>query len=479
MDNPYKYLEKWSILTPNAPALDNSSVFLTYRELYIRVNQLAVVLDRAGIEQNHVVVTALAPLRTVEVTLALMFLGATSGSISSQSSIANMEGIDWILVDKPDAMQNTEKTLVLDSVFLSSSTSVNEFLTFIGFKSKSSMFRLVFTSGTTGQPKAAAFTFENYEKRYAANDPLPINEVKLPSLSLMGIGSIGGFRHTIECLEHGKPILVRNLNDAQASLLKLARKYGISSVLASPVQFSNFMKLVGDDFEGLSNLRSIRLGGTSTSQKLVQLIQQKFSIDPALGYGSTEGGRVARRNGSDDLDSANVGKVRPEVDIEIVSEDNHALNGGECGIVRYKTPEMIEGYFSNPEQTALSFQDGWFYPGDLGILNPDGTLTIVGRANDQINLGGLKLDPNVVDEWASTQLGVQDCATFSIADRLGINCISIAVVKSNDFDEKRFLKNAQLALKNKAPVRVFYVPSIPRNDMGKTQRNLLVQKFSI
>lgn len=478
MENPYKFVEKWAILTPNQPALANSRVELSFRQLYIKVNQIAVALKAAGVKRGDIVVTLVAPRTDVEIMLALMFLGAASASGTSEQAASQAHYASWFVVDSPKTALDPLKTITLDSDFLNSASNISEFVKFDGFEVSSSLFRLIFTSGTTGKPKAAAFTFDLYSKRFDNYSAEMARNLDQQGISLMGVSSAGGFRHALQTLGQGKCVLVRNQNDPAKSMVDVARKFKVSQIVASPIQLASFVKQVGADLDGLENLSRIRVGGTSTSPQLVRIIKEKFQIDLELAYGSTEGGNVATRLASITEDSTNVGVPSNQVKLEIVDDSGSCVEPGVIGKVRYQTPYMIDGYFMNPTNTSISFVEGWFYPGDLGQINLDGSVTILGRSNDQINSGGVKVDPAEIDRWAADYPGVEDCAAFAIEDDLGIVWVAIAVVAGPKFDERRFLDVSKRELKIATPRKVFRVQNIPRNDMGKIQRNLLSKRFS-
>ena len=168
--------------------------------------------------------------------------------------------------------------------------------------------------------------------------------------------------------------------------------------------------------------------------------------------------------------------IRPPVTVEIVDEDDNLLPAGTVGIVRYKRPDMATSYFKNPAATAEFFKHGFFYPGDMGFLDNSGRLVLEGRSNEVINLGGAKLNPEMIDKIALAQLGVIDCATFAIPGPAGVEQLAIALVTDSDFIPEHFEK--VMAKKSPYPIAAaIQMPAIARNENGKVLRTLLSQQY--
>jgi acyl-CoA synthetase (AMP-forming)/AMP-acid ligase II len=134
--------------------------------------------------------------------------------------------------------------------------------------------------------------------------------------------------------------------------------------------------------------------------------------------------------------------------VQIVDELDQVQPFDTEGIVRVASSTMANEYFNNPEATAESFKEGWFYPGDRGRLNENGLLFLTGRESEIINRGGTKIDPVTVDEDVLAYPGVEDAAAFGLSRRVGVEEIAIALVAKEDFDialfEPFLLKNLAL-----------------------------------
>jgi acyl-CoA synthetase (AMP-forming)/AMP-acid ligase II len=173
------------------------------------------------------------------------------------------------------------------------------------------------------------------------------------------------------------------------------------------------------------------------------------------------------------------GYPHPEARVEIVNEGHEPLPQGKEGLVRIRTPDMVREYYKNPEATAQSFRDGWFYPGDRGRLMRDGLLVLAGRDSELINRGGVKIDPVSIDQFLGDYQGISDAAVFGLENRMGIEDIGAAIVAAENFD-MRALQQALLETFGKArsPSVYFKVQHIPRNEMGKVMRAHMSKRFA-
>lgn len=134
---------------------------------------------------------------------------------------------------------------------------------------------------------------------------------------------------------------------------------------------------------------------------------------------------------------------------------------------------MATEYVGNPEATAQSFRQGWFYPGDFGVLSTDSTLTLQGRQSELLNAGGVKIDPTRLDLFAVAQDGVDDACSFAYEDRFGLLHIGLALVAPGALDVKAFIALCAAEFGGAAPQLLSRVESIPRNGMGKPLRAVL------
>jgi malonyl-CoA/methylmalonyl-CoA synthetase len=177
-----------------------------------------------------------------------------------------------------------------------------------------------------------------------------------------------------------------------------------------------------------------------------------------------------------------VGPPLPEVSVRVVDDAGSPCAAGTIGYVQVKGPNVFPGYWRMPEKNAEEFTpDGFFRTGDMGSLSADGYLTIVGRSKDLIITGGYNVYPKEVELALDELPGVQESAVVGVphAD-FGEAVIGVVVPRPGELPGERELIDAlKKRLANfKVPKRVYIVAELPRNAMGKVQKNVLRERYN-
>jgi acyl-coenzyme A synthetase/AMP-(fatty) acid ligase len=196
-----------------------------------------------------------------------------------------------------------------------------------------------------------------------------------------------------------------------------------------------------------------------------------------LTYGASEiggGGTMTLTEIDDDAEIAYT--IMPGTTAEIVGDDGRPCPHSVPGSVRLRTPTMAAGYIGDPEATAEMFRDGWFYPGDIGMLTPDGRLKILGRVKDLFNLGGVKINAADVDLAARSVRGIVDAMCFTTPTETGLQQLSICAVKDGDRDAVAAAVAIRAACRARVRRRlqisaIHFVEALPLNETGKPVRS--------
>ncbi len=193
-------------------------------------------------------------------------------------------------------------------------------------------------------------------------------------------------------------------------------------------------------------------------------------------YGMSEAGMIT----SNPLEGARlpgtVGFVLPEGEVRLRSEAGAAVPEGAVGVLEIRGPNVFSGYWRQPEKTAESFRDGWFITGDMAQIDETGRVSIVGRHKDLVISGGLNVYPREVESVLDTLPGIEESAVFGVPHRdFGEAVVAAVVLKEDaypgDGATLAALREALAAFK--VPKALFPLATLPRNTMGKVQKNQL------
>lgn len=231
-----------------------------------------------------------------------------------------------------------------------------------------------------------------------------------------------------------------------------------------------------------SSLRFIRSSSSSLPPQVMQALELAFRVPVIESYGMTE---AAHQMASNPLPPAvrkpsTVGRAAgPEIDI--MDESGRLLTAGEAGEIVIRGANVTEGYDNNPSANEAAFTDGWFRTGDLGVLDADGYLKIVGRLKEIVNRGGKKIAPREVDEVLLDHPDVAQAIAFAVPHTtLGEDLAAAIVLRGpsavTEGDLRRFAFT-RLA-DYKVPSQILLLDDIPKGPTGKPQRIGLAEKLA-
>ncbi len=338
---------------------------------------------------------------------------------------------------------------------------------------------ILYTSGTTGRSKGAMLShgnlFSNASSlkqawRYSQSDVL------LHALPIF---------HT-----HGLFVATNTTLLSSASMIFLP-KFNLDAMFAGLPGATVMMgvptfytRLLSDARLNRDSTRSIRLFISGSAPLLAETHrewQQRTGHAILERYGMTE----TNMNTSNPYEAmrlpGSVGLPLPGVELRIAGEDGRPVAPGEIGMIEVRGPNVFSGYWRMPEKTASEFRpDGFFITGDLGTVNADGYVHIVGRGKDLIITGGFNVYPKEVENLIDALPGVEESAVVGLPHGdFGEGVTAFVVAKTGiklTEDGIMAALSGQLA-KFKLPKRVIILAQLPRNTMGKVQKNLMRDEY--
>jgi malonyl-CoA/methylmalonyl-CoA synthetase len=334
---------------------------------------------------------------------------------------------------------------------------------------------ILYTSGTTGRSKGAMLSHENLASnartlaetwRFTADDVL-IHA--LPVFHTHGL-----FVATNTVLATGGTMLFLARFDARQVLALMPRA---TAMMGVPTFYTRLLKEPGLDAAATETIRLFVSGSAPLLAETHRDWQARTGHAILERYGMTE----TNMNTSNPYDGARVagtvGPALPGVSVRVVDPETGAGLGPDAvGMIEVKGPNVFQGYWHMPEKTAAEFKaDGFFITGDLGKIDADGYVHIVGRGKDLIITGGYNVYPKEVENEIDALPGVVESAVIGVphAD-FGEGVTAVVVARDGAPDEATILRTLEARLaRYKCPKRVLFVDDLPRNTMGKVQKNLL------
>jgi len=324
--------------------------------------------------------------------------------------------------------------------------------------------RICFTSGTIGRPKAIYLDSARLGTRLSKTAER--SRLNARSVLWCGLGpdSAYGFTATLAAwLVGGKVILARKSDDLKGDLLAsranvvISAPFALHAVVNSPSRSKA-------RFEGPTIV-----AGSSLPPSLRDSLLGEFCSEVLVAYGSSETGGVTLADATAiDEHPGGVGRPFPDVEVQVV-DGQLPLPAGVPGQVRIRSPSQVQSYLNDPLSTAVHFVDGWFYPGDAGVITPTGELNLLPREGNILNVDGIKLSGNDVDAAVRQQPGVQDAAAVSIVDANGRVRLAIAVVTS-EAGTGALVEAVRSAVPHLPRFTLVQMSGIPRSAMGKLNR---------
>ncbi len=198
-------------------------------------------------------------------------------------------------------------------------------------------------------------------------------------------------------------------------------------------------------------------------------------------YVMTEAGMIASNPLAGERVAGTVGYALPDVDIRVTDSEGRELPRGETGVVEVRGPNLFSGYWRLPGKTAEEMRaDGYFITGDIGMMEEDGRLRLVGRAKDLIISGGYNIYPKEIEVVLDAVDGVKESAVIGAPHKdLGEGVVAVLVADRAPLDDavlKRALDERLARFKH--PRRFLWIDALPRNAMGKVQKNLLREAYA-
>jgi len=337
--------------------------------------------------------------------------------------------------------------------------------------------QLLYTSGTTSQPKGAMLTHRALVHEYASciaalditADDAPLHTMPLYHSAQMHVFllpglAVGASNHLLEA------------PDLDAVLERVPRD-GITSLFFPPTVWVGLANHPGLADADLRSLRRAYYGASIMPVPVLERLQARL---PEVGFyncfGQSEIGPLATvlRPEEHAQRPDSVGRSVLFVETRVVDADLQDVPPGELGEVVYRSPQLCTGYWGKPEETAEAFAGGWFHSGDLVRSDDEGYLFVVDRIKDVVNTGGVLVASREVEDALYGHAAVAEVAVVGLPHERWIKAIAAVVVLKEDIDPQALIDYAKARLApHKVPKSVHRIDELPKNASGKVLKREL------
>ena len=506
-------------LTPRREAIIWNDIRLTYGQLDALSNRVANALVEMGIEYNDkvalccpnvpyfpIVYYGIMKAGAVVVPLCVLFKPreiAYQLQDSDAKAVFVFEGTDELPLAQTvkeafDQVPSCEHLIVMTrEPAASSPLTGHKTLTQISFD-RSEQFEIyptrpddtcsiLYTSGTTGQPKGAELTHFNIYMNSAAAFSLHLPAIDFTTgeqmtclITLPLFHTTGQTVQMNSSMYGGLRAVLLPKFDAAATLNAMAGEK-VNFWIGVPTMYWAILKYVeetGFDTSAITeNLKVPTSGGAPMPVELIEQFQKKFGLRVLEGYGLTETSPIACFNRFEKPSKpGTVGQPLMGIEIKCFDDDDRPVAPGERGEVVIRGHNVMKGYYKRPKETADAFRNGWFHTGDIGTLDEDGYLAIVDRKKDMILRGGYNVYPRELEEVIITHPAVSLCAVIGVPDdRLGEEVKAFVVLRQGaELSESALIEwcKVQFAA-NKYPRYVEFRDQLPIGGTGKIFKRAL------
>jgi malonyl-CoA/methylmalonyl-CoA synthetase len=477
--------------------LDNGQI-VTYADLFAKVEKIASMLIKEGLKPNdRVMLQVDKSIQAIELYLGVILAGGIFIPLNTAYTATEVEyflsdATPSVLVCDPKKLSNLEpiaKSLGVNLI-LTLAQNGNGTLTekakqessgFVGVaREKDDLASIIYTSGTTGRSKGAMLSHSNI-----ASNALTLadywkftpNDVLIHSLPIFHVHGL--FVAINVTLIAGSSMLFHHKFDVNQILSEMSRATVLMGV---PTFYVRLLTLESLNQATTKNMRLFVSGSAPMLEETHKSWSAKTGHSIIERYGMSETNMNTSNPYEGERRAGTVGYPLPGIEVIVADpETGTPLKTGEVGSVEVRGPNVFLGYWEMPDKTAEEFREnGFFITGDLGCFDKKGYLSIVGRSKDLVISGGYNIYPKELELIIDEIDGVEESAVIGLPHADFGECVAAVIVKkanANLQEEDIFKQLESKIARFKQPTHVFFAEELPRNTMGKVQKNSLRETY--
>lgn len=484
---------------PNKLAIVDKRRRLTHLDLHLRTNRLANYLLEQGLSPgDRVALSCGNRSEHLEIIFALAKIGVTAVPFDSHWSLHEYAAMVNFIAPRAFVIEGSNESADLRSL-LRERLEAKKLLAVDGSSNQeavsyeeaiavaspddagiqvdgSQTFIIMITSGTTGFPKACVINHDTYALRSLNNAiskgltdkergllplPLHLNAGRQSAMTLLYLGG------TVFLLE----------KFTEETFLGAIEQERITYTIVVPAMCQRLSHHPGLDRCDKSTLSFVGISAGHLSGELAAAMMERLSPNVFEAYASTDCGQMTILNAEDRARHGDsVGRPIWAVLFRINDDNGHEVAAGQAGEICVRSPMAIEGYYRNPDATAEFFRAGWCHTGDIGFLDDQGFLHVVGRQKNMIKSGGISIFPEEIEAVLATHPDLAEAAVVGCRHLEWGEAVKALVVpkKGAHIDPERIIQFCKQSLAPyKAPKVVAIVTRLPRTALGKIDRGKL------
>ena len=344
--------------------------------------------------------------------------------------------------------------------------------------------QIVYTSGTESSPKGAMLTHDAVLWQYVScviDAEIAEADVALHALPLYHCAQLDVFFGPAIYMGSTNVITSKPTPD---NLLPMIERFGITSFFAPPTVWIALLRSPLFDPARLARLAKGYYGASIMPVEVMKEIATRLpNVRLWNLYGQTEIAPLATMLGPEDQlrKPGSCGKAVRNVEARVVDDQMRDVKPGEVGEIVHRSPHLMLGYFHDDERTQASFEGDWFHSGDLATIDEEGYITVVDRKKDMIKTGGENVASREVEEMIYRLPQVSEVAVIGLPDAKWVEAVTaVIVVKAGQtLDEATVITHCTQHMAHfKAPKRVVFTDTLPKNPSGKLLKRELRQRYA-
>jgi len=334
---------------------------------------------------------------------------------------------------------------------------------------------ILYTGGTTGTPKGAMLTHRNL--LYSAQN-VAYHERLIPDdvgLNFLPLNHVFAQCHIMHTYFSGCATLVLFPGFDMDKVVAAVTRHHVTRFYAVPTIYIRILNNP-EARKQLKSLRYVFSGGTSMPAEIVRQWVDAFDIPIHEAYGMTESASIVTFNHLFRHKIGSIGMPAGIIELKVVDANDSELKQGEQGEIILRGPNIMKGYYGQPEETAMALRNGWLHSGDVGVFDPEGYLYIVDRIKDIVITGGENVYPKEVEDLLHQHKAVNECGVVGLPnEEYGEAVTAFVTLKPGmTVDESTLIAFCKERMaRYKVPKEVRFVDDLPKTPQGKILRREL------